>query len=61
MFGQEPPDGLINSTITVAKQIIYKNRQIKRNYSIEEFKSTLYHQMKMEEYMARTNNTKFKF
>ena len=41
--------------ITFTFQLIYKNRQIKRKYNLEEVKAILYHQMKIEEHMAKTN------
>ena len=42
IFGQETPDSFINRTILVTNQVIYENRQIKRNYSLEEVKAILY-------------------
>ena len=58
---QETPYSFINETVLVTKQVIYKHRQITRRYSLEEVKAILYHQMKMGEYMARTNKTEIQF
>ena len=52
IMGTGNMNNIIEKTITATKGIIYKNRQIGKNYNINEVKSSLRSQMLMEEYQA---------
>ena len=52
IMGTGNMDNIVQKTIIATKGVIYKNRQIGKNYHIKEVQSLLKSQMLMEEYQA---------
>ena len=61
IFGWDSSDGIINRSITITIQIIYKNRQTGKNYHLNDLKRLLSNQMLLEEYLANTENNEIQF
>ena len=56
IFGFKLPDCFINRAILTTIQIIYKNRQTGKVFSLQNVKRKLSYQMQVEEFIALTNN-----
>ena len=57
IMGTGQIEGIVDKTITATKRVIYRNRQIGKQYTITEVKSLLRNQMIIEEYQASIEGT----